>query len=115
MTEPDLSTCPWCGCQKGTGCAGVQWLCGSHHAGIKPYQSILCERNVLAKEVEKLRFQRDLLALNSWGFKNGIFIVHGNDGSVVDVVLNEDRTGSSDLITMPVQAEAAEAAKGGDA
>ena len=67
-----------------------------------------------AKEIERLRFQRDLLALNSWGFKNGIFIVHGNDGSVVDVVLNEDRTGSSDLITMPVQAEAAEAAKEGE-
>ena len=61
MTEPDLSTCPWCGAVEShsdtempIGWVG-QWRCGSFKHGAQPKQSIRCERNVLAKEVERLQ------------------------------------------------------------
>ena len=61
MTEPDLSTCPWCGCPERPDSilnpitCRADWACWSFQHGAEPRQSIECERNVLVKEVERLR------------------------------------------------------------
>ena len=61
MTETNLSTCPWCGCPERPDSilnpitCRADWACWSFQHGAEPRQSIECERNVLGKEVERLR------------------------------------------------------------